>query len=40
METELPEGENAQGCMKTCKSDEILQVNVKTYTWECVLKRR
>ena len=38
MDSGFPEGVNADGCIKTCRPDEILIVDVGKYDWECVPK--
>ncbi|XP_023325961.1 uncharacterized protein LOC111699505 [Eurytemora carolleeae] len=38
MESGFPEGVKADGCIKSCRPDEILIVDVGKYDWECVPK--
>ena len=36
MDHGFPEGTVADGCIKTCRDDEILIVNPANYEWDCV----
>ena len=36
MDSGFPEGVEADGCLKTCRPNEILIVNVAKNDWECV----
>jgi len=38
MESGFPEGVVADGCVKTCREDEVLIVDAAAYEWECVPK--
>ena len=38
MNSGFPDGVSAEGCMKKCEANEILQVNVGKYDWNCVPK--
>ena len=38
MDSGFPDGVVADGCIKTCRAEEILVVDPANYEWECIPK--